>query len=247
MPKPTAHPFDVARRALAEAALSLLADTPLAELGYGHIAAKAKVDEALARQLFASIIEIIDTALMNIDADIANRIAQVLAEADAMAEPLRDRIMEGLMQRFEAYTPHKAALRNLESASRRNPVLATMLLKRLDAGMRVLLAVAEVEVGDTPKQDTRLGTATDAFARFGMSAGLGVICLSVWRAWMRDETADLAETSRVLDTRLRQAEQWAMCFAVDKSAWQQAQAKTGKNSAANGAAAKPKPTNGDDA
>ena len=203
--KPTgdSHPLDVARRKLADAALQLLADMQFADLTHGKIAAHANINTATAQQVFASPMDMIDAALANLDAEIAVRLAEDLAEAGEAG--LRDKILEGLIQRFEAMTPHKTALRHLESASRRNPLLASMLLRRFHAGMRVLLAI-------TGGSATRPKNIRDAVADTGMIAGLGVICMLAWRVWLKDETPDLAETSRVLDTRLRQAEEWAFCF-----------------------------------
>lgn len=212
-----AHPLDIARRKLANTALHLLAEIPFAALTHAKVAAAAEIDVATTRHLFATTIDMIDTALMNLEADVAVRLADDLAEESEAS--LRDKILEGLIQKFEAMTPHKAALRNIESASHRNPLLAATLMRRFHGGMRVLLAIAGGDGGD--KDDNGDGTQQgrkrnirDALADTSMAAGLGVICMLAWRVWLRDETPDLAETSRVLDTRLRQAEEWVMCFAT---------------------------------
>lgn len=210
-----AHPIDSTRRKLAHTALHLLAEIPFATLTHAKVAAAAEIDVATARHLFATTIDMIDTALMNLDADAAVRLADDLAEEGEAS--LRDKILEGLIQKFEAMTPHKAALRNIESASHRNPLLAATLMKRFHNGMRVLLAIAGGEGGDNGDngdgtQQGRTRNIRDALADTSMAAGLGVICMLAWRVWLRDDSPDLAETSRVLDTRLRQAEEWVMCF-----------------------------------
>ena len=53
-----------------------------------------------------------------------------------------DKIMEGLMHRFEVYAPHRAQMAQLESAARQDPVLGLRLVDSLTQAVRMLLRMA---------------------------------------------------------------------------------------------------------
>jgi len=44
--------------------------------------------------------------------------------------------------------------------------------------------------------------------------GLTGVCLTVLKDWLRDETPDMSETTRLLDQRLKQAESLATSFGL---------------------------------
>ncbi|MGB2304115.1 MAG: hypothetical protein ACPH6D_05920, partial [Candidatus Puniceispirillales bacterium] len=72
----TTHPVDKIRRAIGETALALLADMPYADLTVEKVIAAANVDAGLAHGLFHQVLDMVETGLANIDADLATQLAQ---------------------------------------------------------------------------------------------------------------------------------------------------------------------------
>ena len=66
----TTHPVDQIRRAIGETALALLADMSYADLTVEKVIAAANVDAGLARGLFHQVLDMVETGLANIDADL---------------------------------------------------------------------------------------------------------------------------------------------------------------------------------
>jgi AcrR family transcriptional regulator len=111
------------------------------------------------------------------------------APADAAA--VKDRLFEAVMARFDALTPHKAAIRVLMRELPADPVaLACFLNRGLRQGLDWMLAAAELDAGGIPGVMRR--------------KLLGGIYLDTLRVWLKDEGADMAATMAHLDKRLEQ-------------------------------------------
>ncbi|MDA0307785.1 MAG: hypothetical protein O2832_03560 [Proteobacteria bacterium] len=192
------HPVDHARRALGHAALHLLSEMPYAELDLEKIIAAAEVETELARRLYQDKLEVVETGLANLDTDLAEMLASDIAEDHISS--VREKIFEGLIQRFEAYRPHKAAIQALNAASVSNPKIALIMVNRLNHAMAQLLEVTG-------------GGATGLTGKM-RAKGLTGVCLTVLKDWLRDETPDMSETTRLLDQRLKQAESLATSFGL---------------------------------
>ena len=192
------HPVDQARRALGKAALHLLSEMPYAELDLEKIITAAEVESDLARRLFQDKLEVVETGLANFDTDLAEILAGDIAEDHIST--VREKIFEGLIQRFEAYRPHKAAIRALNAASVSNPKIALIMVNRLNHAMAQLLEVTG-------------GGGVGLIGKM-RAKGLTGVCLTVLKDWLRDETPDLSETTRLLDQRLKQAESLATSFGL---------------------------------
>lgn len=111
------------------------------------------------------------------------------APADAAA--VKDRLFEAVMARFDALTPHKAAIRVLMCELPADPVaLACFLNRGLRQGLDWMLAAAELDAGGIPGMMRR--------------KLLGGIYLDTLRVWLKDDGADMAATMAHLDKRLEQ-------------------------------------------
>ena len=193
-----ANPIDVSMRALGESALLLLDKTPFGDLNRDAIAEHAKIENALARRLFPDTQSIIESALADVDAEITLHLAEEFShDPDATTY---EKILEGLIQRFETYTPNKNAIRALNDAAMRNPTLAIMLITRLAKAMTMLLEISD--------------GGSEGFSGMIRAKGLAVVVMACTRDWLNDDSSDLAKTGRMLDTRLKQAESLAITLGL---------------------------------
>ena len=183
---------------LAEAAWVQLADMSPRALHIDEIAAAAGIAPSAARAVSGSI-----TALILHQLERLNRqaVLESLADIEDAGEvPIRDKIMEALMHRFEVYAPHRAQMIQLESAARRDPVLGLRLVESLFQATRMLLRMAG---------DDLVGFRGEARVR-----GVAGVAMVVARVWRTDDTPDLSMTLKEIDKRLATAEEWGRTFRV---------------------------------
>jgi hypothetical protein len=183
---------------LAEAAWVQLADMSPRALHIDEIAAAAGIAPSAARAVSGSI-----TALILHQLERLNRqaVLESLADIEDAGEvPIRDKIMEALMHRFEVYAPHRAQMVQLESAARRDPVLGLRLVESLFQATRMLLRMAG---------DDLAGFRGEARVR-----GVAGVAMVVARVWRTDDTPDLSMTLKEIDKRLATAEEWGRTFRV---------------------------------
>ncbi len=120
--------------------------------------------------------------------------AQVLAETgppDEEESP-RDRLFDILMRRFDALQPYKAALRRLGRDLPRDPIAALVWARGLKQSMSWILASA--------------GLGGNRICGHFTAKGLIIVWLFADRAWLSDESADMAKTMAALDKALARAE-----------------------------------------
>jgi len=183
---------------LADAAWLQLAEVSPRALHIDDIAAAAGIAPSAARAVSGSITALILHQLARLD---RQAVLESLADIeDAGDVPIRDKIMEALMHRFEVYAPYRAQMSQLESAARRDPILGLKLLDSLGEAMRMLLRMAG---------DDLSGLAGEARVR-GV-AGVAMVSARVWRT---DDTTDLSMTLKEIDKRLATAEEWGRTLRV---------------------------------
>ena len=183
---------------LADAAWQQLGSRPLAELMLADIAARADVDAALAvaiagdpQQLaLGKMVALDDQAVLESFADIE----------DAGALPVREKVLEALMHRFEVYAPYRAQILALNRAALGRPDLALALGLGLQSVTRRMLAMA--------------GDHCDGWRGMMRVKGVIGVVMVVARVWMNDSSPDLAPTMKELDRRLQQAEEWAVSLRL---------------------------------
>lgn len=122
--------------------------------------------------------------------------ADQAALTDAPAEgPLRDRLFDLLMRRFDAFQMHREGLISVLRALPYDPPLALMLGLATERSMRWMLEAAGADLSGPRGCLTIKG------------------CVGVWlwtlRAWERDPSEDISGTMAALDTALQRAEQMA--------------------------------------
>ena len=183
---------------LAEAAWAQLADMSPRALHIDEIAVAAGVAPSAARAVSGSITALILHQLERLD---RQAVLESLADIEDAGEvPIRDKIMEALMHRFEVYAPHRAQMIQLESAARRDPVLGLRLVESLFQATRMLLRMAG---------DDLAGFRGEARVR-----GVAGVAMVVARVWRTDDTPDLSMTLKEIDKRLATAEEWGRTFRV---------------------------------
>lgn len=119
-----------------------------------------------------------------------------LAEAGSDRDAsVRDRLFALLMARFDGADDHKAAVRCIGEAARRDPLLSAYLWGSLSLSTARVAKAAGVETGGW------LGPVR--------VEALAAMVLQVSRTWLDDADPDLGTTMKALDTALERAERWA--------------------------------------
>jgi len=109
--------------------------------------------------------------------------------------PVRDRLFEAMMLRFDALNRHRDGVRAVLRDLPRNPVSAIGALPVLGRSMaRTLNAVGE--------------STAPLFGPLRVK-GLAVVWLATLRVWMTDDSPDMSATMKALDENLNRAEELA--------------------------------------
>ena len=186
------------RRKLQEAVWADLGSKRYKDVSVEAAAQDLLIDPVDARLATNGKMELILSQLSDMDRD-----AAATSSADFRDDPdasMHEKLLEGLLHRFDVYQPYKTQIRHLHEAGIADPVLALKLIKRLSKSMDMLLAIC----GDTNtslQRDVRV-------------KGLTALVMSVRSEWMNDENTDLAKTTKLLDKRLKQAAEWAQSFRI---------------------------------
>jgi len=183
---------------LADEAWQQLGSRPLADLTLAEIAAHAEIDAGLAvavagdpqQLVLGKMAALDDQAVLESFADIE----------DAGAIPIREKILEALMHRFEVYAPYRVQIQALNRAARGRPDLALALGLGLQSVTRRMLAMA--------------GDHCDGWRGLMRVKGVVGVVMVVARVWMKDDSPDLAPTMKELDRRLQQAGEWAVSLRL---------------------------------
>jgi len=183
---------------LADAAWDMLADQPPRAIHIDDVADSAGIAPTAARAVAGSITALILHKLQRLD---RQAVLESLADLeDAGDVPIRDKIVEAMMHRFEIYAPYRRQVAQLDMAARRDPALGLRLLDSLAQAMRMLLRM----VGDD-----LAGLQGEARVR-----GVAGVAMVVARTWKDDDTPDLSATLKEIDRRLATAEEWGRTFRV---------------------------------
>jgi AcrR family transcriptional regulator len=132
------------------------------------------------------------------------RLADQMALADAPSEgPVRDRLFDLLMRRFDLLQAHRDGVKALLRALPADPATTLLLACATRTSMRWMLQAAGVSaIG--PRGDLQV-------------KGLLAVWLWAVRAWDKDESEDLSGTMAAVDSALGQAEK-AASWLCGKSA-----------------------------
>ncbi len=175
------------RSAVIDAALDLAAEKGWLALSLAEIAQRAGLDLAALRGLVSSKEAILGALNDRID-------DQVLAGLDpADSElPIRDRLFDLLMRRFEALEPWKPGLVRLTHELPRDPMLLLLAGLRVERSMCWTLEAAGL-------------SASGILGRLRAKVLLGVY-LAGLKTWLTDDSPDLSKTLAALDKAIGQVE-----------------------------------------
>ncbi len=189
------------------AALDLAAAEKWQRVTLDAVAAKAGLTpEALAehfrskRDLAAAILGAVDDRM----------VAGGVYGADD-ADPVRDRLFDVLMRRFEAMAPDKAAYRSILEGSARDPKSALPMLCRFRRVMALTLETA--------------GLSAAGPCGILKAKGLGAVYLCALATFFQDDASDMAKTMAALDKGLRRAgavAEWLVALPLPKPGTRQA-------------------------
>ncbi|MBL8574846.1 MAG: TetR/AcrR family transcriptional regulator [Hyphomicrobiaceae bacterium] len=128
------------RQKIISAFMAELATNRWQAIGLDRIADAAGLSLAQLRGAYADKAAII--------ADFAARIDQAVLDGhdpNMAGEPVKDRLFDVLMRRFDALAPHKVAIKGLVASVRRDPALALMLNRVAVGSQRWMLAAAGLD------------------------------------------------------------------------------------------------------
>ncbi|MDX2233074.1 MAG: hypothetical protein NW200_01130 [Hyphomonadaceae bacterium] len=178
-------PDAAARAAFAKGVLKLAGAKPWRDVTIFDIAEAAHVDVAsLAGLSPADAPDVLD--------DHFDRAAAEGVTGIDHSQPLRDRVFDLAMKRFEAMEPHRGALLALERG--RDGVAAAAAYARAGRSARWLLTLA--------------GERVDGVDGAAKVQALAVTLTRGHQAWREDADGDFAKTMAALDRSLRQTEEW---------------------------------------
>ncbi len=165
------------------AALHLAAERPWGDVALLDIAQSAGISLAEMRTHFASKGEIVAAFARAID-------DAVLAKASTrpVGQSARDTLFEVIMNRFDALTPHRKAMKSIYHSRSADP---TFIRSFLSSQSWMLNAA---------------GVSTDGIEGGLKVAGVASVYLSVFTTWLDDDDPGLARTMAALDRRLRRGE-----------------------------------------
>ncbi|MDX1923578.1 MAG: hypothetical protein SFW65_10680 [Alphaproteobacteria bacterium] len=117
---------------------------------------------------------------------------QLAHTAVSSDEPLKDKLFDVVMQRFDALAPYRAGLIRLVEDMQSHPISAVVLCLETVCGFTRSMALMFEIAGIS---------TTNPRAVFGV-VGLKIVYLSTLRTWKYDDSADLSATMATLDRGL---------------------------------------------
>ena len=186
------------KAALAETCWQMLGSQMPSEITMAALAQQCDISEAEAVLHAGDVTNLIlhqldrqdDEALQSSFSDFAD-------DPDAS---VYEKLLEGLIMRFEVLAPSRVQLRNLHQEAVRNPLLAAHCLHQLSHIIGRLLYLAGDDTGGLKKQ-LRV-------------AGVVGVLMRVRSVWLDDDSDDLGLTIKKLDDELKKACEWAVTLRV---------------------------------
>lgn len=129
-------------RAIEAAFLKALASGDVGNVKLESVAAEAGVSLAEVRRFYDGPFDIFAAFARRIDIEVLAGIDPSLA-----GEPVRDRLFDALMRRFDLLAPHRAGLKGLARAARRDPPWAVHLVRLVIGSQAWLLQSAGIATG----------------------------------------------------------------------------------------------------
>ena len=185
-------------QALFAALWSALDQQPLGTVSLEQLADEAGLPLTSLYVRYADSDAVLLAALRALDAAALRQSADDFA--DVPEASVYEKLLEGLISRFELYAPLRVQMKAVHDAAQRNPLLAACLLARLADMTDRLLSLC--------------GDKVTGWRRQARIKGIIAVLLRVRPVWQSDYTADLSLTLSSLDKELRRAAEWAISFSV---------------------------------
>ena len=182
------------RKAIITAALRLAELQGWRDTSLSEIAAEAGLELAAVQAEFRTRGAILAAFMADVDQDMVKGL-----DPDLGAEPVRDRLFDVIMGRFDALAPHKAAVDAIARDMRRDPSAAACFAD--GPPRRSLDLIREAAGVDDwgPLQPLQ-------------RKGLGLIYLNTMKVWFADDEADMGKTMAALNKALDRADRLIASF-----------------------------------
>ena len=188
--------FDKRRAQLANELWSALQTTPFADLTLSQLA-----DEAGLETESAGLASMTDLACFAVDQIEEQALAETENDfLDAGDASIQEKLLEGLIHRFECFTPKRQQMQALHVAVMRDLGLGLALLNQLMRSIDRLLELC--------------GDESRGIKRMLRTKGVCAVVMRVRSIWMSDDTPDLAQTLKKIDIELEKAREWAVSLRV---------------------------------
>ncbi|NIJ40249.1 AcrR family transcriptional regulator [Parvibaculum indicum] len=174
---------------IVNAALRLAGKRGWTDLSLADIAGEAKLGLGELSALFSSKAQILAAYARRIDA----QVLKMADEEELADEPVRDRLFDVVMLRFDAMAQDKPALKRITEDLERDPVAALALIPSTLQSMGWMLEAAGID--------------SSGWRGLIRVRGLALFWARLLKVWL-DDDEDQARTMAALDKRLRQGEEW---------------------------------------
>jgi AcrR family transcriptional regulator len=183
--------------ALVDAALEIAAEHGWRRTSVREAAERAGIGRVTALRLAPVKLVLLKRLAERIDAQALDALDEDATDPEI---PVRDRLFEALMLRFDALKPHRAGLTAILQELPRDPLTALAGLPALGTSMaKTLEAVGEST--QLPFGPLRI-------------KGLAIVWLATLRVWVSDDSADMAVTMKALDANLTRADELVNTFRL---------------------------------
>lgn len=181
-----------------DCALELAATQGWRETTLADIAVAAKISLAVLHGHYPSKQAILAAYLDRVDRAMITGVGPEL-----LAEPVRDRLFEVIMRRFDALAPQREGVRAIVRASCGDPCLGLATACRLRRSLALVLEVSGLD-----------SSGVRGVIRI---KALGLLYLRVLRVWLDDDSEDMARTMAALDKGLDRLDRAAARFSRRRS------------------------------
>ncbi len=187
MAKKPADSAQSPRDQVVKALMILASEESWAAITLPMIAAKAGITLAELREITPSKGAILGSFARMIDRQVLEGIG-----ADMADEPIRDRLLDIMLRRFDALSPYKAAIRAISRDMPRDPLSLLALNGVALNSWRYMLAAADIDTED------HLGGAR--------VQGAALVFARALPTWLEEEDQGLTKTMARLDKELKRGE-----------------------------------------
>ena len=180
---PAGSPRDRAVKAL----MALAAQDRWDAITLPMIAATAEISLAELRDIAPSKGALLGSFAKMIDQEVLTK-----AQHDMLDEPIRDRLLDVMLRRFDALRPYKEAIRSIKKHVARDPLSLVALNSVALNSWRYMLAAADVDTEDD------LGMVR--------VQGAAIVFNRALDTWLDEDDEGLTRTMAVLDKELKRGE-----------------------------------------